>query len=142
MGKPRRISPNSLSHRPMPHPSAVRTERETGLLRAPVYIKHNSPDLPYRVANEYICSRLGQSLIPVPPHALMRFEHGEYCFAILDFNSEKSLLLPISPEACVAFDSRLWQRDRAIRRAHWQPRSPRRQFENGRSVSTEANRGI
>ena len=79
-----------------------------GFGQASVYFKRNSHELPYRVANEYICSRLGQFIgLPVPPHALMRIEQGEYCFAVLDFDSEKSSLFPINPEACVAFDSRL-----------------------------------
>ena len=64
--------------------------------------------MPYRVANEYICSRLGQFIgLPVPPHALMRIGQDENCFAILDFDSEKSSLFPINAQACVDFDSRL-----------------------------------
>ena len=79
-----------------------------GFASASIYVKQNLPDLPYRIANEYICSRIGRFIgLPVPPHALMRFENGPYCFAILDFDSDKRSLLPINPEACVAFDARI-----------------------------------
>jgi hypothetical protein len=85
------------------------TKREgEGFGQTSVYFKRKSPELPYRVANEYICSRLGRFIgLPVPPHSLMRIEQREYCFAILDFDSERSSLFPINPAACVVSDPRL-----------------------------------
>jgi len=80
-----------------------------GFGQTSVYFKRKSPELPYRVANEYICSRLGQFIgLPVPPHGFdADWSNASIASLSWILIPRESSLFPINPAACVLSDPRL-----------------------------------
>ena len=83
-------------------PDEDHARRAYGYVQA--YHKRPWKESPYRIPNEYICTRLGDLIgLPVPPCVLT------YCdvlgsptiFSSLNFNVDKNNLPPIEPDCCV-----------------------------------------
>jgi hypothetical protein len=66
-------------------------------------VKTNTAEVPYCVANEYICAEVGRFLrLPLPPSGLMTMEPDRTTwFASLDFNLRGDSLPPVDAKRCV-----------------------------------------
>ena len=81
---------------------------EDGAKRAfgyvPAYHKRSWRESPYRIPNEFICTRLGELIgLPVAPCVLTYSEAvaEQFIFSSLNFNADKHKLPPVEPEFCV-----------------------------------------
>jgi hypothetical protein len=72
----------------------------------PALHKWNSKDRPYSVANDYICSTIGQFLgLPIPPFAITQppnAQPSKYVFSSLSFNFGNRDPSPVEADPCVA----------------------------------------
>lgn len=72
----------------------------------PAKHKWNSEERPYCIANEYICSTLGQFIgLPVPPFAITYTDTDQpsrFMFSSLNFNFNGRNLSPVIPENCLS----------------------------------------
>jgi hypothetical protein len=76
---------------------------ETWQVSISAVAKCNTTDVPYALANEYVCGELGRFLgLPVPPCGLLQAPNHAVTrwFASLDFNLAGNSLPPVDPQAC------------------------------------------
>jgi hypothetical protein len=74
------------------------------------YAKVASADVPYCVANEYVCGRIGQLLgLPIPPGGVIQPQTDDQgaAWVTLNFSPKSEPLPPVDPEAVVAAASDL-----------------------------------
>lgn len=66
-------------------------------------VKPSTPDVPYCIPNELVCSRLGLFVgLPVPPGGIVRATDGNLWYAAMNFNLKGVQLPPVDIDQCVA----------------------------------------
>jgi hypothetical protein len=73
------------------------------LISVSAVAKPNSPNVPYCIPNELICSEIGRFLrLPLPPAAIVYAPdiQPQFWFASFDFNLTGNSLPPVNPQRC------------------------------------------